>query len=113
MNLRSNGNGKQANGTGHGESSRGATFRIALLALAVLIVGFLAYRQGNRLFAQRRNLLRPRFHGMIADILRFNRAARTVLEGDDDATTVEEYVAAEGYGDAFVEHYLVPMGASI
>ena len=33
----------------------------------------------NGLFARRRNLLSPRFHGMIRDILRFNREARELL----------------------------------
>jgi predicted NAD/FAD-binding protein len=34
----------------------------------------------NRLFAQRRNLLRPRFHRMIREIMRFNREAPAVLD---------------------------------
>jgi predicted NAD/FAD-binding protein len=67
----------------------------------------------NRLFAQRRNLLRPRFHGMIRDILRFNREAIEVLGADDLTTTVAEYVGAHGFGDAFIDEYLVPMGSSI
>ncbi len=67
----------------------------------------------NRLFAQRRNLLRPRFHGMIRDILRFNREAPAVLDGADDDMTVDEYVSAHGYREAFAEEFLVPMGASI
>jgi predicted NAD/FAD-binding protein len=67
----------------------------------------------NRLFAQRSNLLRPRFHRMIRDILRFGREARSVLERDDHRMTVDEYLAERDYGEAFVEQYLVPMGASI
>ena len=34
----------------------------------------------NSLFAQRRNLLRPSFLGMVRDILRFNREAPRLLE---------------------------------
>ncbi|MHC5029024.1 MAG: NAD(P)/FAD-dependent oxidoreductase, partial [Planctomycetota bacterium] len=67
----------------------------------------------NGLFAQRLNLLRPRFHRMIREILRFNRESPDVLREDDDRTTVADYVAARGYGEPFVEQYLVPMGASI
>ncbi|MHC4217606.1 MAG: NAD(P)/FAD-dependent oxidoreductase [Planctomycetota bacterium] len=67
----------------------------------------------NRLFVQRRNLLRPRFHAMIRDILRFNREAGEVLAAADLTTTVAEYVAERGYGDAFTDEYLVPMGSSI
>jgi predicted NAD/FAD-binding protein len=67
----------------------------------------------NRLFAQRRNLFRPRFHGMIRDILRFNRKSVELLATDDVTTTVDEYVGRGRYGDAFMDEYLVPMGASI
>ena len=37
----------------------------------------------NGLFAQRRNLLRPSFHRMIRDILRFNREAVPSLKFED------------------------------
>jgi predicted NAD/FAD-binding protein len=67
----------------------------------------------NRLFAQRRNLFRPRFHRMIRDILRFGREATEVLDDDGERLTVGDYVSERGYGAEFVEHYLVPMGASI
>ncbi|MCA9295144.1 MAG: FAD-dependent oxidoreductase [Phycisphaerales bacterium] len=64
------------------------------------------------LFAQRRNLVRPSFHRMLRDIVRFNRECLEVLDASDDLT-VGEYVKKRGYGDAFVEQYLIPMGASI
>jgi len=67
----------------------------------------------NRLFAQRRNVLRPRFLGMVRDIVRFGREARAVLEDTDDEETVGAYAARRGYGAAFVDHYLVPIGSSI
>lgn len=67
----------------------------------------------NALFAQRRNLLRPSFLRMIADILRFNREAPALLAGDDERTTLAEYLAAHRYGRAFVEQYVVPMGRAI
>jgi predicted NAD/FAD-binding protein len=67
----------------------------------------------NGLFAQRRNLFRPRFHGMVRDILRFNEDALTVLEREDAEMTVGDYLGERDFGDAFVEHYLIPMGASI
>jgi predicted NAD/FAD-binding protein len=67
----------------------------------------------NGLFAQRRNLFRPRFHGMIRDILRFNEDATSFLADGDASMTVGEYLDDRSYGHAFVEHYLLPMGASI
>ncbi len=41
----------------------------------------------NTLFAQRRNLIRPSFHRMIRDILRFNREA-PLADATDRAATV-------------------------
>jgi predicted NAD/FAD-binding protein len=50
---------------------------------------------------------------MIREILRFGREARAVLEDDDDVQTVGAYLEEKGYGRAFADHYLVPMGAAI
>jgi predicted NAD/FAD-binding protein len=69
----------------------------------------------NTLFAQRRNLLRPSFYKMIKDILRFNREAVRDLESGNitPAMTLGEYLQANHYGDAFVYHYILPMGCAI
>jgi predicted NAD/FAD-binding protein len=67
----------------------------------------------NQVFAQRRNLLRPRFLGMVRDILRFNREAATLGDEVGETTTVAEWLASRDYGEAFVEHYLVPLGSSL
>ena len=67
----------------------------------------------NTLFAQRRNLLRPRFYRMLADILRFNREAAARLQRADLPPTLGELLAEGRYGRTFAEHYLVPMGAAI
>lgn len=66
----------------------------------------------NALFAQRRNLLRPAFHRMLADVLRFNREAPRLL-GEALELTLGDYLARERYGRAFIDDYLVPMGAAI
>lgn len=65
------------------------------------------------LFAQRRNLLRPSFYRMLADILRFNREARALVSECHDQTTVGEFLARYGYSQSFVQQYLLPMGAAI
>ena len=67
----------------------------------------------NGLFAQRRNLVRPSFHRMIRDILRFNREAPLLLSGQDTDTTLGDYLRREKYSRDFIQHYLVPMGAAI
>ena len=63
--------------------------------------------------AQPRNLLRPRFLGMLRDIFRFNREAPQLLSTPQEKVSLGDYVRGGGYGDAFVDHYLVPMGAAI
>jgi predicted NAD/FAD-binding protein len=69
----------------------------------------------NTLFAQRRNLLRPSFHRMLRDILRFNREAIRDLESGSISatTTLGEYLADNRYGEAFIYQYLLPMGCAI
>ena len=66
----------------------------------------------NQLFAQRRNLVRPSFWGMVRDILRFHREAPPLLASDRDPSMGE--VLEQGrYGRAFVDLYIVPMAAAI
>jgi predicted NAD/FAD-binding protein len=65
------------------------------------------------LFADRRNLLRPRFYRLLADIVRFGRDAQAFLASGDDAVTLAEFLAARGYSRELVESYVVPMTAAI
>ncbi len=67
----------------------------------------------NTLFAQRRNLVSPRFHRMLRDILRFNREAPGLLLTDDDTLTLGQYLSRRGYGRMFIDKYLLPMGAAV
>ena len=67
----------------------------------------------NSLFAQRRNLARPAFLRMVADILRFNRRAPQLLAPDAKAVSLGDYLAGERYSRYFIEHYITPMGAAI
>ena len=69
----------------------------------------------NTLFAQRRNLISPKFIGMVRDILRFNREALNDLNLQRIASTMTlgDYLKANGYSERFIQHYIVPMGAAI
>ena len=67
----------------------------------------------NTLFAQRRNLLRPSFHRMLRDIVRFNREARSLLDAGDDSLTLGDYLHSNHYSTAFTDYYIIPMGAAI
>lgn len=67
----------------------------------------------NRLFAQRRNLLRPSFYRMVRDILRFNQESPELLDRSDPGPSLGCYLEARQYSKAFIDHYIVPMGAAI
>lgn len=63
-------------------------------------------------FAQRRNLLRPRFIGMLLEILRFNRLTTDIAERQVEAqlnTPIEDFLDQHGFGKAFRSDYLLPM----
>lgn len=64
------------------------------------------------LFVRKRNLVRPAFWRMLADIVRFNRTATRVLARGDEPT-VGQFLREEGYSREFAEKYLLPMGAAI
>lgn len=68
----------------------------------------------NRVFAQRRNLARPRFLSLLAQILRFFRVANAALKDDElESMTLAEFTRRHRLGDDFLRLYLVPMSASI
>jgi len=67
----------------------------------------------NGLFADRRNLLRPRFYRMLSDILRFNREAVLDVGGSRGQQSLGDYLSFHRYGDDFRDRYLVPMAAAI
>lgn len=66
------------------------------------------------LFAQKRNLLRPRFWGMLSDIARFNREASAFVDPDPARPMdLGTYLERGRYGTAFRDWYLLPMAAAI
>ena len=68
----------------------------------------------NRLFAQRRNLFRPRFHRMLGSINRFNREAVEAIDRPEiQEMTLGEYVRRGEYGADFFDLYLVPMSSAV
>ncbi|MFM9433301.1 uncharacterized protein ACFDR9_000336 [Janthinobacterium sp. CG_23.3] len=68
----------------------------------------------DTVFAQRSNLLRPRFLRMLRDILRFNRQAGALaLAGAAPDVPLGAFLDANGYGATFRHWYLLPMAACI
>jgi predicted NAD/FAD-binding protein len=66
----------------------------------------------NSLFAQRSNLLRPRFWRMLKDIIRFNKDVRAVAESDGNLT-IGQYLGRSNYSAIFKDNYLLPMISAI
>jgi predicted NAD/FAD-binding protein len=66
----------------------------------------------NTVFAQRRNLVSPRFLGMLADILRFNKLATAIAVRGVEAEQAEaigDFLDRHRFGTAFRQGYFLPM----
>ncbi len=70
----------------------------------------------DAVFAQRANLLNPRFWGMLADLLRFNRLTTALALGGRDVELMQplgDFLRDHGFGQAFRDWYFLPMMACI
>jgi len=68
----------------------------------------------NHLFAQRKNLLRPRFWKMIRQINRFNAEAMVSMGAPRyQDYKLGDYVRERNYGDDFLNFYLIPMSSAV
>ena len=66
----------------------------------------------NTVFAQRRNLLRPRFLGMLRDILRFNKLCTAIATRSAEAELAQpiaDFLDEHRFGPAFRDWYFLPM----
>ncbi|MEO7400235.1 MAG: FAD-dependent oxidoreductase [Polaromonas sp.] len=63
-------------------------------------------------FAQRENLVNPRFWGMLADLRRFNALTTRIAEANEEAALARplgDFLRAHRFGEAFRDWYLLPM----
>lgn len=87
----------------------------------------------SSIFAQRKNIFKPRMWRMIFDIVRFNQFALNLLIEEDESESnpvrqnyclskteeprhqesIGAYLEREGYSDAFRDDYLIPMTAAV
>lgn len=77
--------------------------------------GFLEYGTYHKLsgiFAQSKNLFRPKYLKMLYDILKFNKNAEQYLENGTDLT-LGELLDEMNMGEWFRKYYLLAMGAAI
>jgi predicted NAD/FAD-binding protein len=78
--------------------------------------GALEYGGGSwsALLGQRRNLLRPRFWSMLANLVRFYRSAPAhMTRGEAAGLSLGEYLTRHGYSEAFRDDHLLPMAGAI
>ncbi len=92
----------------------GVQTRATDMSFAVSLEGGRFEYAAPGLFAQRRNLLRPRFWSMLSEVLRFYRQAPIHLGGlTDPDLTLGDYLKREGFSEAFRDDHLLPMAAAI
>lgn len=67
------------------------------------------------LFAQKRNIFRPRFWRLLSDIARFNKLCKTLHRDDNyqSGQTLGNLLDSHNFNDFFRYHYILPMGAAI
>ena len=70
-----------------------------------------ALRNFDAIFAQRKNVLNPRFVKMVWDINRFNTIGLTVA--DDESLTIGQFLQKLKTGDWFRDYYLLPLSGAI
>jgi uncharacterized protein len=67
----------------------------------------------NGLFANRRHVVSGRFYRMIAEVPRFQRAARELLDRNDESQSFREWLASERFSGGFVDRLIVPQAAAV
>ena len=66
----------------------------------------------DTVFAQRRNLARPKFLKMLLDVMRFNKLCTQIAEQQSESEMrqpLSKFLKQHGFGDAFKNWYFLPM----
>ena len=67
----------------------------------------------NGLFASRSQLVRPSFHRMLRDLLRFNREAPALVGTNGSGPSLGAFLEAGGYSREFVDRLIVPQASAV
>ena len=69
----------------------------------------------NSLFAQRRNIFRPRFYRIVIDLLRFNKLCKAFAASEQQhgEHTLHDFIVRHKFSDDFTNNYILPMCAAI
>jgi uncharacterized protein len=72
-----------------------------------------AARGARGIFARPTHAVSPRFIRMLADLVRFNRDARSLLGAGASGPSLRRFLADGGYSEYFVERLLVPQVSAV
>ena len=67
----------------------------------------------NGLFAKRAHLITPWFHRMVADLARFNRAARELLDDRAPDVSLRDWLEHHRFSRGFIERLIVPQVSAV
>jgi len=67
----------------------------------------------NGLFAKRAHLVTPWFHRMVADLAKFNRAARGLLSRDGEGPSLGHWLEQQQFSRPFIERVIVPQASAV
>src|SRR3984957_7812698 len=68
----------------------------------------------NGLFAKRAHLVTPWFHRMVADLAKFNRAARALLNHQDgEGPALGYWLGQQRFSRPFIERVIVPQASAV
>ena len=72
-------------------------------------------RDANSFFGQRSNVFKFNFWTMLIDIARFFKEAKKLKNGEVDGSAISlgDFLSQGHYGKAFIEKFILPMGAAI
>jgi predicted NAD/FAD-binding protein len=67
----------------------------------------------NGLFAKRAHLATPWFHRMMADLVRFNRAAGELLRREEEGPSLGAWLQAQRFSTPFIQRLIVPQASAV
>ena len=67
----------------------------------------------STLFAQRKNILSPSYWRMVSEIFKLRRHLVTYINSAEPDMPMSEFLASRNYSQRFIDHFVVPLGASL
>jgi uncharacterized protein len=67
----------------------------------------------NGLFAKRAHLVTPWFHRMLADLARFNRSARELMDHPGEGPSLGHWLEQKRFSRPFIDRLIVPQAAAV